>query len=41
MDEMENVLLMVSKYVNSGAVVVAVTTMEQVKWSAAVVRKQL
>jgi hypothetical protein len=40
MDEMENVLLMVLQYVNSGAVV-GVTTKEQVKWSAAVVRKQL
>jgi hypothetical protein len=40
-DEMENVLLMVFQYVNSGAVVVGVTTKEQVKWSAAVVRKQL
>jgi hypothetical protein len=41
MDDMENVLLMVFQSVNSGAVVVGVTTMEQVKWSAAVVRKQL
>jgi hypothetical protein len=38
---MENVLLMVLQYVNSGDVVVGVTTKEQVKWSAAVVRKQL
>jgi hypothetical protein len=41
MDEMENVLLMVFQYLNSGAVVVAVTTKEQVKWSAAVVREQI
>jgi hypothetical protein len=41
MDEMEKVLLMVSQYVNSGAVVVGVTTKEEVKCSAAVVRKQL
>jgi hypothetical protein len=38
---MENVLLMVLQYVNSGDVVVGVTTKEQVKCSAAVVRKQL